>query len=52
MCRKSPEQCKAKIKCKCCKFSIDKEQEDAKLTINEVDIKFEQQQHVIDIKGE
>lgn len=51
MCKKSPDDCKAKVKCKCCKEKLDKEQEDGKLTLNEVDIKFEQQQHVIDIEG-
>lgn len=51
MCRKSPEQCKAKVKRKCCKEKIDSEQENGRLYLNEVDSKFEQQQHVIEIKG-
>ena len=67
MCKKVPEQCKAKVKCKCCKekldsnlqlqgiskkFLIDKEQETGKLNLNEVDNNFEQQHYIIDLKGE
>ena len=52
MCKKSPEQCKAKVKCKCCVKPIDKEQEDGKLNLNEVDNNFEQQHCIIEIKGE
>ena len=51
MCKKSPEQCKAKVKCKCCIKQVDKEQECDKLNLNEVDAMFEQQHHVIKIKG-
>lgn len=51
MCRKSPEQCKAKVKCKCCKSTIDKDKEHGILTLNEVDNQFEQQHYVIEIKG-
>lgn len=76
MCRKSPEHCKAKIKCKCCikrqemsklrvayleakengevksyKITLDSNKQDDTLTLNEVDSEFEQQQHVVEIKG-
>ena len=67
MCKKSPEQCKAKVKCKCCKEKLDSncklqviskkfivaiEQETGKLSLNEVDNQFEQQHYVIEVKGE
>ena len=52
MCRKLPEQCKAKVKCKCCKEKLAIEQEDGKLDINQVDVNFEQQHYIIEIKGE
>ena len=52
MCKKSPEQCKAKVKCKCCKEKFAIEQETGKLNLNEVDNQFEQQHFVIEIKGE
>lgn len=77
MCKKSPEQCNAKVKCKCCikqqemsklreayieakengevksyKIIVDSEQENGKLELNEVDIQFEQQHYVIEVKGE
>ena len=53
MCRKSPEPCQAKTKCKCCVKMVDSEQETGKLNLNEVDNNFEQQQHyIIEIKGE
>ena len=51
MCKKSPEQCKAKVKCKCCVKPIDKKQESSKLGLNEVDNQFEQQHYIIEIKG-
>lgn len=49
MCRKSPEQCKAKVKCKCCKEKLDKEQESGKLCLNDVDDLFEQQLFIINV---
>ena len=52
MCRKLPDQCKAKLKCKCCKEKLTIEQETGKLNLNEVDNQFEQQHFVIEIKGE
>ena len=52
MCRKLPDQCKAKVKCKCCVKHVDKEQRYGKLNLNDVDNQFEQQHFVIDIKGE
>ena len=52
MCKKSPEQCKAKVKCKCCKEKLAINQETGKLILNEVDSQFEQQHFVIEIKGE
>ena len=52
MCKKSPEQCKAKVKCKCCKEKLAIEQETGKLSLNEVDSQFEQQHFVIEIEGE
>ena len=52
MCRKLPDQCKAKVKCKCYVKPVDKEQRDCKLRLNEVDNRFEQQHYVIEIKGE
>ena len=54
MCRKLPDQCKAKVKCKCCKEGLAIKQEDGKLglSLNEVDNQFEQRHFVIEIKGE
>ena len=52
MCKKSPEQCKAKVKCKCCKEKLDKKQESSKQSLNEVDNNFEQQHYIIEIEGE
>ena len=52
MCRKLPDQCKAKVKCKCYVKPVDKEQRDGKLNLNEVDNKLEQQQYLIEIEGE
>ena len=77
MCKKLPEQCKSKVKCKCCikqqemsklrdayleakengevksyKITLDSNKENDTITLNEVDSKFEQQQHVIETKGE
>lgn len=52
MCKKLPEQCKAKVKCKCCKEKLAFDQENDKLNLSEVDNQFEQQHYVIDIKGE
>ena len=50
MCRKLPEQCKAKVKCKCCKEKLAIEQETGKINLNEVDNRFEQQSSIIEIK--
>lgn len=50
MCKKSPEQCNAKVKCKCCKEKLDKKQESSKLNLNAVDSSFEQQSSIIEIK--
>lgn len=50
MCKKSPEQCKAKVKCKCCKEDLAIEQETGKLNLNAVDSSFEQQSSIIEIK--
>lgn len=52
MCRKNPKDCKAKIRCECCKEKLAIEQKDDKLSLDEVDTMFEQQHHVIKIKGE
>lgn len=52
MCKKSPEQCKTKVKCKCCVKPVDKGQRDGKLSLNEMDNNFEQQNYAIDVKGE
>lgn len=52
MCKKLPEQCKAKVKCRCCKEKLAIEQEGGKLNLNEVDNNFEQQHYIIEIKGE
>lgn len=52
MCKKLPEQCKAKIKCQCCKEKLEIEQKGAKLSLNDVDSMFEQQQYMIEVKGE
>lgn len=51
MCRKLPDQCKAKVKCKCCVKPVDSEKENDKLSLNEVDNQFEQQHFVIEIEG-
>lgn len=50
MCRKLPDQCKAKVKCKCYVKPVDKEQRDGKLNLNAVDSSFEQQSSIIEIK--
>ena len=50
MCRKLPDQCKAKVKCKCYVKPVDKEQRDGKLNLNEVDNQLEQQGSIIEIK--
>ena len=52
MCKKLPEQCKAKVKCKCCTKPLDKEKEGSKLNLTELDSQFEQQSFIIDIKGD
>lgn len=52
MCKKPPEQCRAKIKCKCCKEKLVIDQETGKLGLNEVDNQFEQQLFIINVKGE
>lgn len=51
MCRKDPNECKAKTKCKRCKEKLAIDQENDKLNLSEVDNQFEQQHYVIDIKG-
>lgn len=40
MCRKLPDQCKAKVKCKCCKECLAIKQEDGKLTSELYRLKF------------
>ena len=50
MCKKSQEQCKAKVKCKCCKEKLAIEQEADKLGLNEVDNQLEQQSSITEIK--
>ena len=50
MCKKSPEQCKAKVKCKCCKEKLAIEQETGKLNLNAVDSSVEHQSSIIEIK--
>lgn len=68
MCKKSPDNCKAKIKCQRCSYAVkqsfiplvDKsceeklviEQEDDKLNLTELDSQFEHQYYVIDVKGD
>ena len=67
MCKKDTNQCKAKVKCRCCKEKFDSnlqlqgiskkfivaiDQENDKLNLSEVDNQFDQQHYVIDIKGE
>lgn len=52
MCKKDPNECKAKIKCKCCKEKLAFEQESGKLSLSEVDNQFEQQTYIISVKGE
>lgn len=54
MCRKNPNDCRAKIKCKCCKEKLEIEQKDdtLNLNLNEVDSMFEQQHYIIETRGE
>lgn len=52
VCRKPPEHCKAKVKCKCCKITLDKDKEHDKVTLDEVDNQFDQQHCIIEIKGD
>lgn len=52
MCRKNPKDCKAKVKCKCCKEKLAIEQKDDTLNLNEVDTQFEQQHYIIETRGE
>lgn len=52
MCRKNPKDCKAKIKCKCCKEKLAIEQKDDKLILDQVDVTFEQYHCIIEVKGE
>ena len=50
MCRKLPDQCKAKVKCRCCKEGLAIKQETGKQNLNAVDSSFEQQSSIIEIK--
>lgn len=52
MYKKSQEQCKAKVKCKCCKVLIDNSENHDKISLNEVDSCFQEQQYIVYVKGE
>lgn len=52
MCKKSPKDYKAKIKCKVCKVLLDNSENDAKISLNEVDNSFQEQQYIVYVKGE
>lgn len=52
MCKKSPKDCKAKIKCGVCKDSLDNSENDAKISLNEVDNSFQEKQYIVYVKGE
>lgn len=59
MCKKPPEKCKAKVKCKVCpsrKEKLQKEfaspKEYDKISLNDMDNMFEQNQYIISVKGE
>lgn len=52
MCKKSPENCKAKVKCQICKVLLDNQENRDKISLNTVDALLEQQTYIIDIKGD
>lgn len=50
MCKKLPEQCKAKVKCECCKVLIDNSENHDKISLNEIGSCFQEQQYIILVK--
>lgn len=52
MCKKLPEQCKAKVKCECCKVLIDNSENHDNISLNEIGSCFQEQQYIILVKGE